>query len=90
MYFYYNYIMIYTHKFVGTIKDIDPDAYMMQIIALLFALSIVHIFIYKILLKKCSINSYKNIDNDEKNFENIIFNNSYFNSSTPNETDNKF
>ena len=90
MYFYYNYIMIYTHKFVGTIKDIDPDAYMMQIKALLFALSIVHIFIYKILLKKCSINSYKNIDNDEKNFENIIFNNSYFNSSTPNETDNKF
>lgn len=71
-YVYYTLIMKYTHKLVGTIKDIDPDADLMKIILLIFGLSLVHIIIYKILLKGVAINQYKKIDAFENNIDKII------------------
>jgi len=71
-YVYYTLIMKYTHKLVGTIKDIDPDADLMKLILLIFGLSLVHILIYKILLKGVAINQYKKIDAFENNIDKII------------------
>jgi len=74
-YFYYNYVMEYTHKLIGSITDIDPDADYMKLIFLIFALSIVHILIYRLLFKNVGINQYKKINEFEINIENIIFKN---------------
>jgi hypothetical protein len=73
--------MFYTHKLVGDVKDIDPDANLMLIIVLIFALSMVHIFIYKFILKNSGINQYKKVIEYEKNLDKTIVD--YLKTSSP-------
>ena len=90
-YVYYTLIMRYTHKLIGGIRDIDPDADLMKIIILLFIISLVHIIIYRLLLKNVAIQQYRKIENFEKNLDDIVKN--YINYSSPSqytEEDKKF
>jgi len=73
-YIYYNKVMFYTHKLVGDVKEIDPDGNLMLIIALIFALGIVHIVIYKFILKNTGIYHYKKVIEYESNLDNSIVN----------------
>jgi hypothetical protein len=80
-YIYYNKVMFYTHKLVGDVKEIDPDGNLMLIIVLLFALGVVHIVIYKFILKNTGIYHYKKVVDYETNLDNSILD--YLKSSSP-------
>ena len=71
-YIYYGLVMQYTHKFVGSIDEIDPDADYLKLIILIFGLSLVHIIIYRMLLKNLAIAEYKKIDQFENNIDTTI------------------
>ena len=90
-YIYYDKIMIYTHKFIGNIKEIDPDADLMQLIVLIFGISIVHVLIYRFILKNAGLSQCKQINEYEAILDNKI--KDYIKNSSPveyTEEDNKF
>ena len=74
LYILYGQVMQYTHKVVGNIKDIDPDADLAKLTVLIFGLSVVHIIIYRLLIKDAAIKQYKKSNEYENNLDNIILN----------------
>jgi hypothetical protein len=65
----------YTHVLKGDIKDIDPKFQLLTIIGIIFVSSFIHLLIYKLIFRKLSFNSFKDINNYEVNVDNLIFNN---------------
>jgi len=86
----YTLVFKYTHEFVGNIGDIDPDLTLFSIIMAIFAFSLIHLLIYKMIFKGLALENYKTLNDYEATIDTLIRNEITTKYEINNDYDDKF